>query len=74
MNFKEISCEKDCKFQIYGGTTTDAYYPPIYDKDGNNTNPDGNVVTQKVECLNCKKEWTACTQYGKTIFSERKYL
>lgn len=38
MKFKNPNpeCEReDCKFEINGGASTLAYYPPVYDKNGN---------------------------------------
>ncbi len=31
---------EDCRFSYGGGTTTCVYYPPVYDKNGVNINPD----------------------------------
>jgi hypothetical protein len=48
------------------------YYPPVYDKHGNNTNPDGNITSGSVACNVCNKQWGYSKQYGKTTFSEVK--
>ena len=50
--------------------TTDAYYPPQYDKNGNNLNPDGNITTTKISCSTCNRQWVATTQYGETLYRE----
>lgn len=63
------SCALDCRFQYSGGVTTAMYWPPIYDKHGNNINPDGNITSGSVYCSVCKKEWTYSTQFGKTTFN-----
>ena len=61
---------KDCKF-VYGATITTAmYFTPVYDKEGNNINPDGNITTGEVKCLTCNRAWTSSTQYDKTTFTE----
>jgi len=46
--------------EITEGTTsvTAAYYPPKYDKDGNNTNPDRNTRTTEYGCFECDKSYT----------------
>jgi len=43
-----------------GGMTsiTAAYYQPIYDENGNNTNPDRNTITSSWECLECNKNYS----------------
>ena len=50
--------------------TTCAYYPPIYDKHGNNTNPDMNSTSGPVDCLTCKKHWTYISVNGNTNYAE----
>lgn len=61
---------EDCRFNYGSGMTTDAYYSPVYDKYGNNLNPDGNTTSGYVACSTCDKRWDYSTQYGKTIFKE----
>ncbi len=63
-------CEKDCRFHYGMSSTTAAYYPPVYDKHGNNVNPDGNVTRGTVSCSVCNTKWTYATQYGETDFKE----
>jgi hypothetical protein len=63
-------CELDCRFTYGVTTTTCAYYPPVYDKHGNNLNPDLNVTSGSVRCSVCDKEWNYSTRCGETTFSE----
>lgn len=63
-------CEKDCRFREGPGQTTLAYYAPIYDKNGNNLNPDGNITTNQIACTVCGKVWQVSTQYGKTTYTK----
>ena len=64
------SCDKDCRFHHGIAMTTDMYYPPSYDKHGNNLNPDGNITSGEISCSTCNKNWKYITQYGTTEFSE----
>lgn len=64
------TCNKECKFEESVSTTTCGYYPPVYDKNGVNTNPDGNITTYRVKCNTCKKRWTAFSQFGKVTYDE----
>ena len=63
---------EDCRFIDHPGTSTLAYYFPIYDKNGVNINPDMNVSTSSLECLTCGKKWKRKTQLGKTTYEELK--
>ncbi len=63
---------EDCRFIEHPGTTTLAYYTPIYDKNGININPDRNATTSRVECLACGKMWKATTNLGVTTYEELK--
>ena len=67
-----IDCKNkdDCRIMQGPAVTTCAYYPPVYDGHGNNTNPDGNTTTSKSECLTCGRKWVISTQYGKTTHEE----
>lgn len=65
------TCEKECRFTHSGGSTTMMYYPPVYDKHGNNINPDGNITSGTTTCLVCNKKWNYSTQYGKTRYDEQ---
>lgn len=64
------NCEGDCRFVCGPEMTTMMYYPPVYDKNGVNTNPDGNTSSQEIACVTCKKRWYSSTKYGKTTFEE----
>ena len=46
------------------------YFAPVYDKHGNNLNPDGNITSGSVSCNVCDRQWNYATQYGKTEFQE----
>lgn len=63
-------CLGECRFHVGMGMTTCAYYPPVYDKHGNNTNPDRNVTSGKVSCYTCGRKWNYATQLGETQFKE----
>lgn len=64
------SCQNECRFSFGPSMTTCAYYPPIYDKHGNNTNPDMNSTSGPVDCLTCKKHWTYISVNGNTNYAE----
>lgn len=63
-------CQLDCRFHDLGSMTTCMYFPPVFDKHGNNVNPDGNTTTSSVRCSVCDKTWTSTTKYGETTFKE----
>lgn len=62
------TCEKECRFQYGISTTTCMYFPPVFDKHGNNTNPDGNITSGTVKCSTCGHEWQYRSQYDSTTF------
>jgi hypothetical protein len=64
------TCPNECRFSFSGGMTTCMYYEPIYDKHGNNLNPDGNVTSGAVKCTTCNRTWSYNTQYDKTVYRE----
>jgi len=64
------TCDQECRFTVTGGMTTLVGYIPIYDKNGVNINPDGNITTRYIHCSTCKKNWTAKTQYDKTTYDQ----
>ena len=66
------NCDKECRFQYGVAMTTAMYFAPVYDKHGNNLNPDGNTTTGSVTCNVCGKRWTSVSQFGKTEFLEIK--
>jgi hypothetical protein len=72
MNNPNPNCEKDCRFHYGVSVTTCMYYPPVYDKHGNNLNPDGNISSGEVSCSVCGKSWISSTQYGETVFNEKE--
>ena len=51
-------CKKPTRRQKLGSTKTSRYFPPIYDEEGNNTNPDRNTITVEYYCLECNKPYT----------------
>ncbi len=58
----------DCMITETGpGMTTMAHYPPVYNKQGINMNPDMNITTQQRRCLSCGKSWTESYQNGARI-------
>ena len=67
-------CEKECIFRVGMITTTAMYYAPIYDKHGNNLNPDGNIKSGTVTCSTCDRQWVSSTQYGETRYTELNRL
>jgi len=50
--------------------STTVYYEPMYDKHGNNLNPDMNKSNTPIECGICDRRWSATTQGGKTTYEE----
>lgn len=66
-----LDCDKDCRFQEDGmSMTTCMYFPPTYDKHGNNTNPDGNITSGALRCTVCNRRWSYSRQYGETQYAE----
>ena len=63
-------CEGECRFNVGMGMTTCAYYPPVYDKHGNNINPDRNVTSGMVSCHVCNRVWNYSSCLGETEFQE----
>lgn len=53
-----------CAFAVGPGVSTAAYYPPVYDRNGVNMNPDRNLVEQDVRCVTCGKQWTRRSKVG----------
>jgi hypothetical protein len=50
--------------------TTAMYFHPVYDKNGKNVNPDGNITSGEVRCSTCNKTWHYTTQYDITTYKE----
>ena len=68
MQNPDPTCEKDCRFS-YGPTITTAMnFTPVFDKHGNNINPDGNITSGEISCRVCGRSWYSVTQYDKTTF------
>ena len=72
MNNPDKDCRGDCRFVESGGMTTLAYYPPIYDKNGVNTNPDMNRTYGTTRCIECGRVWDSVSQGCTTTFTEQK--
>ena len=64
------TCDKDCRFAVGVSMSTAMYFQPVYDKHGNNLNPDGNTTTSTVSCGVCGKSWVSRTRLGETTFQE----
>ena len=65
------TCQNDnCRFHYGVSMTTSMYFTPVYDKHGNNVNPDGNITSGSVACSTCNKAWTYSTQYDNTTYQE----
>jgi len=63
-----VGCMRDdCRIQDGGGMQTMAYYPPVYNAQGVNINPDMNVTTYNRRCTTCGKSWTESMQNGVRI-------
>ena len=55
----------DCMITENGpSSTTAAYYPPVFDKMGENVNPNINITNHPRRCLSCGKSWTEEWQNG----------
>ena len=66
-------CKDECLFRPEGPAfKTMVNYTPVYDKQGNNINVDGNTTFNDIRCLNCGKIWKTVTRYGKTTYEEKK--
>jgi len=53
-------------------TTTCIYFPPRYDENGVNTNPDRNKSTSSWYCEECKEPYTVTGNYVEGFFYEPK--
>lgn len=65
-------CDKDCRFHYGVSVTTAMYYSPVFDKYGNNLNPDGNTTSGEITCSVCERKWSYSTRYNQTDFKETK--
>jgi hypothetical protein len=57
----------DCIIQELGGSSTAAYYPPVYNAKNENINPDMNTTYRDRRCNSCGKSWTEAWQNGTRI-------
>lgn len=64
------TCGKECRFTFGQEFQTAAYYPPVYDKNGNIVSTDGNITSGACDCLTCGKHWTYIARYGVPKFEE----
>jgi hypothetical protein len=60
----------DCRYIVGVEMTTAMYYQPVYNKHGQNVNPDGNVTSGEMTCSACQNKWKYKTQYGKTNYQK----
>lgn len=62
--FKKLTCDCDGDCLIEQGYTmsTMAYYPPVYNKDGVNINPDRNSHATNYSCRTCNRRWNCVIQ------------
>ena len=56
-------CEKPTIREEGMSTRTAMYYPPVYDENGINTNPDRNITTTCWKCLGCNHDYTVAGNY-----------
>ena len=56
---KEFNCDTPdkCRFREGVSTTTLMYFEPIYDRQGNNLNPDRNWSENTITCSACNRSW-----------------
>ena len=73
-SLKEIPCDtpKKCEFSVGPASTTCMYYPPCYNRAGENLNPDGNTTSYIVNCFSCGKSWGMSECLGKKTITEVK--
>ena len=50
-------CKKPTERTGGVGTVTAMYFPPVYDEEGNNTNPDRNISTSNWYCSECGNDY-----------------
>jgi len=56
-------CKKPTRRTVGSSSETLMYFCPIYDKEGNNTNPDRNTLTTNWQCLECGKSYQTKGNY-----------
>ena len=47
-------CDKPTNRTAGFSSKTSVYFPPIYDENGNNINPDRNQTSTRYQCLECE--------------------
>lgn len=67
---KPTDCEGECRYTYGPSFSTMAYYHPVYDKNGNNVNPDMNTSYGSVSCTTCNRKWSTATCNGHTKYTE----
>lgn len=67
-------CQGNCRYTIESETTTLVAYTPVYDKNGDNINPDPNNISGKMFCSTCNRLWSYKKQYGKYFYEEPRDL
>lgn len=56
-------CEKPTLRSEGMSTITAMYYPPVYDENGINTNPDRNITTTYWKCLECCRDYVVAGNF-----------
>jgi len=59
-------CKKPTRRTGGAGSVTCAYYAPVYDEQGNNTNPDRNTITSNYSCYECGNNYSTAGNYTET--------
>ena len=59
-------CTDECAFSTGPSMVTAMYFTPVYDKHGNNLNPDRNWHTTEVSCHKCSTSWRVRTNGEQT--------
>ena len=67
--FPKHNCSGESMFTEEAGSTTAAYYEPVY-KDGINMNPDSNTSTSTVTCITCGQRWKKTSKLGNCEFKK----
>lgn len=64
------TCGAHEPIQYLYSTRTLLNYPQIYDANGININPDGNITTTIYRCLHCNHEFSVQTKFGEMLSCE----
>ena len=62
---EKYPCDGDCRFRKGYTISTLVAYLPRYDKEGVNSNPDGNATTTELTCEICSKRFLVKEKFGK---------